>query len=268
VEKPVVVHEKIMPSQRTEVQPVIHRDREQVEVHKVVQPLRERDIAPTQHQYMQLPAENYQSRASDTDFQNQYRDVNERIHPECFTAPMTTEQVQRAPIIEETVHKKIIEEIQPVLYRETFRPVVVEATRPIFERVVEAPRLVEEILPMRDLGTKILGAMGGEMPREAPQSTGMQGGPSTYIHEKVTVITKEYPGQNLTGQTTGQNWTGQNLTGQTTGQNLTGQTTGQNLTGQNATGQNQQQFLPQKTPLATEGMKLAPTTTPTEAKTI
>jgi len=182
-------------------------------------------------------------RAPDTEFQTQYRDVSSRIQPETFTAPMTTEQIQRAPIIEETIHKKIIEEVQPVLYRETVKPVVVEATKPIYEKVYEAPRLVEEMRPMVDLGTKILGADTG-MPRETGMQQGMhQGMPTAYIHEKVTVITKEP----LTGQM---------------GQNLTGQTLGQNITGQN------QQFLGEKTPFSTEGTRLASTTTPTNTRTI
>jgi hypothetical protein len=249
VEKPVVVHEKILPSQRTEVQPVIHRDREQTEVHKVVQPLHERDIAPTQHQYVQLPAENYQSRAPDTEFQNQYRDVNSRIHAETFTAPMTTEQIQKPAIIEETVHKKIIEEVQPVLYRETLRPVVVEATKPIYEKVYESPRLVEEIRPMVDLGTKYMGGETG-----LPRSTEMQGqgtgGPTAYIHEKLTVITKEQPPMG--------------------GQRST-EMQGQPLVGQTHQGHHHCSYndkFEKKAPLTTEGTKPASTITPSETRTI
>jgi hypothetical protein len=171
---------------------------------------------------------------------------------------MRTEQIERPPIIEEHIHKKIIEEVQPVLYRETVKPVVVEATRPIYEKVVEAPRLVEELRPMVDLGTKILG--GETMPRSGMETQG----PTAYIHEKVTVITKEPLAQGM-GQGFGQ----QGLTGQQgfgqqglTGQQGFGQTLGQNVTGQN------QQFLGEKVPLATEGTKLSSTTTPTETRTI
>jgi hypothetical protein len=216
VEKPVVVHEKILPTQRTEVQPVIHRDREQVEVHKVLQPLREKDIAPTQVRHMDLPAENYQMRASDTEFQTQYRDLSSRIVPEVTTAPMMSEQYQKAPIVEETIHKKIIEEVQPVLYKETLRPVVIEATKPIYEHVYEAPSLVEEMRPMRDLGTRMLGS--DETCRSIGEGTTTgtaMGAPGTYIHEKVTVVTQEKQSGKLTGQPLpGQTFTGQSFTGQ------------------------------------------------------
>jgi hypothetical protein len=275
VEKPVVVHEKILPSQRTEVQPVIHRDREQVEVHKVVQPLHERDIAPTQHQYMQLPAENYQSRAPDTEFQNQYRDVSSRIQPETITAPMTREQIQRPPIIEETIHKKIIEEVQPVLYRETFRPVVVEATKPIYERVFEAPRLVEETRPMVDLGTKTLQGQTG-MPRSTEMQGQGMGGPTAYIHEKITVVTQEPQMGGQTsgfGQTSGlgqttpeRNVTGQNLAGQTARPLQQGQFT-QPLVEQSLEGHHCSYF-DKKVPLTTEGAKPSSTITPSETRTI
>jgi len=145
IEKPVVVHEKILPTRRTEVQPVIHRQREVVEVHKVLQPMKERDIAPTQVAHVELPAE--------------YRGMS-GITPQTVSAPMSTAQTERPPIVHENVHKKIIEEVQPVLYREVVRPVVVEATKPIWEKVVEAPRLVEQVLPMRDLGTKYYNQQG------------------------------------------------------------------------------------------------------------
>jgi len=157
LEKPVIIHERVLPSQRTEVQPLIHRDREQVEYHEVLQPMKERDIVPTQVQQMELPAQRFETRIPDTQFQEKYRDVSGRGRSDICTAPMTTEQCERAPIIDEVIHKKIIEEVQPILYKETIRPVVVQATKPIFEHIVEAPVLCEEVRPMVDLGTKVLG---------------------------------------------------------------------------------------------------------------
>jgi hypothetical protein len=151
VEKPVVVHERVLPTQRTEVQPVIHRDREQVEYHEVLQPMKERDIAPTQVQRMELPAQRFETRAPDTGIPRR------EMRSDICTAPMTSEQSEKAPIVEEVIHKRIIEEVQPVLYKETLRPVVVQATKPIFEHIVESPTVCEEVRPMVDLGTKVLG---------------------------------------------------------------------------------------------------------------
>jgi len=156
VERPVVVHEKIVPTQRTEVQPIIHREREQVEVHEVLQPMRETDIAPTMVQNVQLQPSYFEERASDVSFQQQYREASTRIRSDTVISPTVTQQVERAPIVEEVIHRKVIEEVQPVLYRETIKPTVVEATKPIYERVYEMPELREEIRPMVDLGTKYL----------------------------------------------------------------------------------------------------------------
>jgi hypothetical protein len=198
LEKPVVVHEKVIPTQRTEVQPVIHRDREQVEFHKVMQPLRERDIAPTEVQRTQLPPTYFESRAPDTQFQTQYRDASSKIHPETITAPLQTQQFERAPIIEETIHRKIIEEVQPVLYKETVRPTIVEATKPIYEHVYESPQLREEVRPMVDLGTKILGAP-QEM-QQMPQVLEPQEGNLMYEKIKVTNIEILSQGEQGLGQ--------------------------------------------------------------------
>jgi hypothetical protein len=154
-ELPAIVKETIVPQQVTQVQPVIHRDREQVEVHKIMQPLHERDIAPTQVQHATLPQEVRQPvRMPDTQFQEQYRAAP--IQPQTVYTPAQTTTVQKQPIVEETVHRKIIEEVQPVLYKEVVRPTVIQQTRPIYETFVESPQLFTEERPLRDLGIHVL----------------------------------------------------------------------------------------------------------------
>jgi hypothetical protein len=199
IEKPIIVHERVLPSQRTEVQPVIHRDREQVEYHEVLQPMKERDIAPTQVQRMELPAQRFETRIPDAQFQEKYRELSARgnYRSDICTAPLTTEQCERAPLIDEIVHRKIIEEVQPVLYKETVRPVVVQATKPIYEHIVEAPTLCEEVRPMVDLGTKVLsgGALGtGITTSYAPTTYATYGAAEPVkmvIKEKTTVLQPE-----------------------------------------------------------------------------
>jgi hypothetical protein len=155
VEKPTIVKETIVPLEKIEVQPVIHREREQLEVREVVQPLRERDVAATHVRHATLPAEvRAEVRESDSAFQTSYREATTRHIPEVHTEAVQREVVNRAPIVEEHVHKKIVEEVQPVLYRETVTPVLIEETKPIYEKYVEMPRIVEEIKPMVDLGTR------------------------------------------------------------------------------------------------------------------
>jgi hypothetical protein len=155
VERPTIVKETIVPLEKIEVQPVIHREREQLEVREVVQPLHERDVAATHVRHATLPAEvRAEVRESDSAFQTSYREATTRYVPEVHTEAVQREVVNRAPIVEEHVHKKIVEEVQPVLYKETVTPVLIEETRPIYEKYVEMPRIVEEVKPMVDLGTR------------------------------------------------------------------------------------------------------------------
>jgi hypothetical protein len=56
-EKPAVVQEVIKPGVREEIQPVIHRDREQLELREEIQPIYERSVRPTIVEQRQLAPE-------------------------------------------------------------------------------------------------------------------------------------------------------------------------------------------------------------------
>jgi len=198
-ERPVVVKETILPQEKIEVQPVIHREREQLEVHEVFQPLRERDVAPTSVRHATLPAQvRAEVRESDAAFQTTYREASSRHIPEVHTQAVQREFVNRAPIVEEHVHRRIVEEVQPVLYKETIAPVVIEETQPIYEKIVEAPRIFEEVKPMVDLGTRYtqvpsssLGYHSTQVPISQMENLTIGGQPMV----RETVITKETFGE-------------------------------------------------------------------------
>lgn len=57
------------------------------------------------------------------------------------------EAVVHTPIVEETVHKKIIEEVTPVIHREVIAPKVINERKDIYEKIVEAPTVVYTTLP-------------------------------------------------------------------------------------------------------------------------
>jgi len=151
-ELPTVVKETVIPQERIEVQPIIHRDIEQTEVREVVQPIREREITPTEVLRTTLP-----SSVLPEVHRGEMPIPRATILPETFVAPISSEQVERAPIIEETIHKRIIEEVQPVLYKEVVRPVLVEQVRPVYEKIVEAPVVIREERTVRDLGVRGMG---------------------------------------------------------------------------------------------------------------
>jgi len=97
--------------------------------------------------------------------------------------------VQRAPIIDEHVNRRVIEEVQPVLYREVVQPVVVEQVKPIYETVRDAPQYVNEQRPMRDLGTRMLGQ----------QQQQQQFGPQWQQQQQPLSASRGFPQQQGTG---------------------------------------------------------------------
>jgi hypothetical protein len=208
IDKPTIVRETILPQEKIEIQPVIHREREQLEVHEVVQPMHERDIGPTLVKHATLPAQvRPEVKEVDTQFQSLYREASSRYSSESHVEPTSREFYNKPAIIEEHISKKIIEEVQPVLYKETVTPVLIEETQPIYERIIETPTIVEEMRQPLELGTKmqpLTGQMENLNLREAPatfpssglqQSTGLQQ-PTGF--QKETFVTKEYfPAEDL-----------------------------------------------------------------------
>jgi len=139
IEQPTVIHERVRREEVEEIQPVIHREHERVEVHQVTQPLYEGQIQPTQVVQAELPSE---TRAT----------VTRGVYVPSMVPRSTTEfegvqrvQVQMPPIIMETEKKRIIEEVQPVLYKEVVQPAVIRETKPIYEKIIEAPTIIKEV---------------------------------------------------------------------------------------------------------------------------
>jgi hypothetical protein len=200
IEKPVIVKEKILPQEKIEVQPIIHREREQLEVHEVIQPMHEKDIAPTLVKHATLPAQvRPDIRESDAQFQSKYKEATTRYIPEIQTQPVAREFFNKAPIVEEHISKKIVEEVQPVLYKETVTPVLIEETQPIYERVVEAPTIFEEIRQPVDLGTKVQPLTGqmenltlNQQPLQQPLGLNQQSLQQPLGFQRETYVTKEF----------------------------------------------------------------------------
>jgi len=138
IERPAVVHERIRREEVEEIQPVIHREHERVEVHQITQPLYEGQIQPPQIVTGQLPSE-----------------VRETVTRGVYVPPALPKgtrefegvhrvAIEKPPIIMETEKKRIIEEVQPVLYKEVVQPAIIQETRPIYEKIIEAPTIVRE----------------------------------------------------------------------------------------------------------------------------
>jgi len=154
-----LVEEKIHNKEAQHVQPVITRDIEQKFVTQVVQPVHETQVLPTQHATGSMAVENREV--------NHDAVVAPQIIPEAVRIAGKTDVnvVQHAPIVEERVHKTIIEEVQPVLYRDVIQNKETIITQPIHERIVEAPVVIQETRTIVDrgvieLGTTHVGATG------------------------------------------------------------------------------------------------------------
>jgi len=142
VEKAPVIQEVIKPGVVEEIQPVIHREREQLEIKEELQPIYETTVRPTIVEQRQLAPE----------VRPEIRVGNLPViaeGPRSSTVIQDTQvnTVVRAPIVEETVHKKIIEEIQPVIHRETIAPKVIHERKDIYEKIVEPPTVSYTSLP-------------------------------------------------------------------------------------------------------------------------
>jgi hypothetical protein len=142
MEKAPVVQEVIRPELREEIQPVIHRDREQLEIREEIQPIYENTVRPTVVEQRQLPSEiRPEVRLGSAPV------IAEGPKSSTFVAAQHMETFTKPAIVEETIHKKIVEEIQPVIHREVLAPRVIHEVKPIYETVVDTPEVTYTTLP-------------------------------------------------------------------------------------------------------------------------
>jgi len=148
VERPTLVEERAHRKEVEVVQPVIHREREQREVHQVIENIYERQVKPTVVREQQLASEYRPDvRVITPEEEREYMNVQVTgLRTTIEHAPIEHERVVKEPIVLETIKKKIIEVIQPVIHRETFETEVTYSTQPIYEKVVEEPVIVRETI--------------------------------------------------------------------------------------------------------------------------
>jgi len=149
MEKDVVVHEHIHPVEKEEIQPIIHREREQLEVRQVTEMLHETEIAPTVVEKRELAPE-----VREVVVEKAAPIMENVVLPTVEVDATLKTQVVHAPIVNEVVKKTIIEEVQPVLEKDVIVPTLVQQVQPIYEKIVEAPVVVREELPMKEI-TKV-----------------------------------------------------------------------------------------------------------------
>ncbi|PRP83829.1 hypothetical protein PROFUN_08944 [Planoprotostelium fungivorum] len=146
VEKDVVVHEHIHPVEKEEIQPIIHREREQMEVRQITERLHETEIQPTLIEKRDLAPEVREVMVERS------APIPENIVLPSVSVDATLRSVEtHAPIVNEVIKKTVIEEVQPVLEKDVIVPTIIQETKPIYEKIVEAPVLIREELPVREI---------------------------------------------------------------------------------------------------------------------
>ncbi|PRP78936.1 hypothetical protein PROFUN_13230 [Planoprotostelium fungivorum] len=148
VEKPTVVREHIHNVEKEEIQPIIHREVEQTEVHQITQKLHETEVKPTIVQHLELAP---QIRAP-------LIIESEPVPSDVILASTTTSQKLKTtetlePIVKERIRKIIVEEVQPVVDRDMVHVTIVKQTLPLYISDAYLDRELTPARPLRDFST-------------------------------------------------------------------------------------------------------------------
>jgi hypothetical protein len=124
---PEKVIEKIHKMETTRVQPIVHRDRYQVEVHQIVQPIVEKVKKATVLEVKQPITQHLGTRLVEATFTPTLAEGSAigqvavaESRSDVVSMVQRTEELP--PVIEETVHRKIIEKITPLILVHTTAP--------------------------------------------------------------------------------------------------------------------------------------------------
>jgi transcriptional regulator with PAS, ATPase and Fis domain len=144
--------ERIREVEIEKVQPVVHIDREQTEVRQVVQPILEKEVRPTlvtkTTKEVELGTRQEKASGLPTPLeQGRNLGVAPDIKSRTEFLGVEKQRQELKPIVEETIHKKIIEQVTPVVEREVVVPHVIEQTKHIHENIQEAKVVTHEIRP-------------------------------------------------------------------------------------------------------------------------
>jgi hypothetical protein len=146
---PEKVIEKIHKMETTRVQPIVHRDRYQVEVHQIVQPIVEKVKKATVLEVKQPITQHLGTRLVEATFTPTLAEGSAigqvavaESRSDVVSMVQRTEELP--PVIEETVHRKIIEKITPLILKEVVIPnlTVIES---LPEGVLEAQGIHTEV---------------------------------------------------------------------------------------------------------------------------
>jgi hypothetical protein len=141
-----VVKETIREREREEIQPILHREIEQPIIRKVTAPMSEVRNVQEQQIYARAAPEFREFKAGGLTPEQQallaQREASESARY------VTHEEVVLPTRVQEVVKEKIVEEVQPVIYREVNVPRTIHVEKDIYEKQVLPPQVVQEVRPM------------------------------------------------------------------------------------------------------------------------
>jgi len=153
-QKSKIVQETVVPTKKEVIQPVIMREREQIEINQVVQPYEQTEVLPAIVKERELPSEYREYRQGmSEETKREYKEEATKFKSTVEYAPVEYQRIEKAPVIHETVHKIVKTEVQPVIYKQTIQPEIVKEVKPIYEKIVEAPIVHHETKEVKKLET-------------------------------------------------------------------------------------------------------------------
>jgi len=159
IEKELVVREHIHNLAKEEIQPIIHREREQTNVKQITQLLHETEVKPIIVQEEQLPAQVRPPLLMQSEV------IESNTPLPSMTVDATMKSVENMePIINETIRRIVVEEIQPVIEQDTVSVTILKQTLPVYLNTVYLDR--ERMAPRHMLSLKPNTQFSGGMLRD------------------------------------------------------------------------------------------------------
>jgi len=145
IQRDPAIHEQIRHETVQEVQPIVNVENLKTEIHQVTQPLIDKEIKPVTILHGSLAPE------TRPDIEIQSRDIRAPLDYSTTSQCSASMMVEKPPIYQGIDKTQIVEEIQPVIYKETIIPSIIQETKPIYQKIVEGPTYVQEVLPFKDI---------------------------------------------------------------------------------------------------------------------
>ena len=143
-----VVREKVKHRHVQEVQPVVNREVQQTEIQQIIQPIEDTREDTIHHDEGTLPEQVQVTKAASEVEEAKYQEQKEALpaHERVEEVVGDTEVIHKEPIVRETVKKRYVQEIQPVIERTVEETHVHHVTAPVTEHHVQAPIIKDTVV--------------------------------------------------------------------------------------------------------------------------